>query len=118
MKALNDTHGHAAGDEALEHVAATLRQVVRAGDHAFRIGGDEFAVILPEAGADDAGAVAARIEEELANFASAGTWKLSMSFGISVHNAEDDPAVLLRSADDAMYDMKHRRETLGLDAVA
>ena len=118
LKALNDTHGHAAGDEALEHVAATLRQVVRAGDHAFRIGGDEFAVILPEAGADDAGAVAARIEEELANFASADTWKLSMSFGISVHNAEDDPAVLLRSADDAMYHMKHRRETLGLDAVA
>ena len=118
LKGLNDTHGHAAGDEALQRVAATLRRVVRAGDHAFRIGGDEFAVILPEASADDARAVAERIEQELTSLPSADTWKVSMSFGIAVHDAEDDPAVLLRSADDAMYEMKHKREALGLDAVA
>jgi diguanylate cyclase (GGDEF)-like protein len=114
LKALNDTHGHAAGDEALQHGAVTLRRVLRGGDHAFRIGGDEFAVILPEATAADARAVAKRIAEELRSVPSADEWKLSMSFGIAVHEAEDEPAALLRNADDAMYEMKRKREALGV----
>ena len=119
LKALNDKHGHAAGDEALRHVAVTLKRVLRGGDHAFRIGGDEFAVLLPEATADDARAVAERIAEELSELPVADTWRLSMSFGVSMHDGRDDPAALLRSADDAMYEMKRKREALeGLDAVA
>ena len=114
LKELNDTHGHAAGDEALRHVAATLRRVLRGGDHAFRIGGDEFAVILPEATDGDARAVAERIAEELRSLPSADEWKLSMSFGIAVQASDDDPAVFLRNADDAMYEMKQRREALSL----
>src|SRR5919204_104861 len=61
LKTLNDTHGHSAGDEALKSVAAALRATIRSGDNAFRIGGDEFAVILPEAGERDAQAGAPRI---------------------------------------------------------
>jgi diguanylate cyclase (GGDEF)-like protein len=125
LKALNDKHGHAAGDEALRRVAVTLRRALRDGDHAFRIGGDEFAVLLPEATADDARAVAERIAEELRIVPVAHDWELSMSFGVAVHDGGDDPAALLRSADDAMYDMKRKREALGaledaedLDAVA
>jgi diguanylate cyclase (GGDEF)-like protein len=113
LKALNDKHGHAAGDEALQRVAVTLRRVLRGSDHAFRIGGDEFAVLLPEATVTDARAVAERISEELRSLPVAETWTLSMSFGVSMHDGGDDPAALLRSADDAMYEMKRRRERLG-----
>jgi diguanylate cyclase (GGDEF)-like protein len=116
LKALNDKHGHAAGDEALQHVAVTLRRVLRGGDHAFRIGGDEFAVLLPEATSVDANAVAERISEELSALPVADTWTLSMSFGVSMHDGRGDPAALLRSADDAMYEMKRTRDRL--DAVA
>jgi diguanylate cyclase (GGDEF)-like protein len=114
LKALNDRHGHAAGDGALQHVAATLRRVLRGGDHAFRIGGDEFAVILPEATAADARGVADRIVQELRSLPSAVELKLSMSFGIAVHDPEDDLAALLRSADDAMYEMKREQGAPGL----
>jgi len=125
LKALNDKYGHAAGDDALRYVAATLKRVLRGGDHAFRIGGDEFAALLPEATAADAQAVAERIAEELAKLPVPEEWKLSLSFGISVHDGGEDPAALLRSADQAMYEMKRKRVALGvledaedLDAVA
>jgi diguanylate cyclase (GGDEF)-like protein len=111
LKALNDTHGHAAGDEALQQVAETLHGVVRGGDHAFRIGGDEFAVILPEATADDAQLVAARIADEL-RAAASDLWKPSMSFGIAALRDENDPSGLFRSADRAMYAMKRRRAAM------
>ena len=116
LKALNDKHGHAAGDDALCHVAATLKRVLRGGDHAFRIGGDEFAVLLPEATASDARAVAERIGEEITSLPVADQWKLSLSFGVSVHDGGDDPTALLRDADQAMYEMKRGRDAL--DAVA
>src|SRR3954453_22906644 len=75
LKTVNDTQGHAAGDEALKQIADALRATIRSGDNAFRIGGDEFAVILPEADEQDARAVALRIADELA---------LSASFGVAV----------------------------------
>jgi len=127
LKTLNDTHGHAAGDAALQQVAVTLRHALRGGDNVFRIGGDEFAVLLPESTADDARAVAERISSELRRLPVADEWELSLSFGVSVHDGDDDPAALLRSADDAMYEMKRKRVALDvveaaddadLDAVA
>ena len=129
LKALNDTHGHAAGDEALQHVATTLKRVLRGGDHAFRIGGDEFAAVLPKATTEDARRVAMRIVQELRTLASVEDWEPSMSFGIAVLEDAHDPVALLRAADDAMYEMKRKRDALdiveqaasadgGLDAVA
>jgi diguanylate cyclase (GGDEF)-like protein len=118
LKALNDTHGHAAGDEALQHVGTTLRRVLRGGDHAFRIGGDEFAVILPEASAEDALGVSGRITAELRAFVSANEWKPSMSFGIAVLDDGMGPAELLRFADRAMYDVKRGRGAGEENAVA
>jgi diguanylate cyclase (GGDEF)-like protein len=100
LKTVNDTQGHAAGDEALKRVADALRATIRSGDNAFRIGGDEFAVILPEAEEHDARAAAQRIADEL---------QLAASFGVAVCTAECEAGTLLREADDAMYRMKRRR---------
>jgi diguanylate cyclase (GGDEF)-like protein len=100
LKTVNDTHGHAAGDAALQRVADALRSTIRSGDNAFRIGGDEFAVILPEATERDARSAAERIAAEL---------QLGASFGVAVCERGCDAGVLLREADDAMYRMKRRR---------
>ena len=110
LKVLNDTHGHAAGDEALQHVAETLRAVLRGGDRAFRIGGDEFAVIVPEADTVDASAVAARIAEHVENSPRPWARRLTTSFGIAVGAEECDSTSLMRRADDAMYEMKRKRQ--------
>jgi diguanylate cyclase (GGDEF)-like protein len=100
LKIVNDTQGHAAGDAALKCVASALRSTIRSGDNAFRIGGDEFAAILPEATERDAHTVAQRIADEL---------ELGASFGVAVCERGCDAGVLLREADDAMYRMKRRR---------
>jgi diguanylate cyclase (GGDEF)-like protein len=107
LKTLNDTQGHAAGDEAIKSVADALRATIRSGDNAFRIGGDEFAVILPEASARDAQAAAQRIADEL---------QVAVSFGVAVCEDDGDAGTLLRAADDAMYRMKRRRRALELRA--
>jgi diguanylate cyclase (GGDEF)-like protein len=114
LKALNDTHGHAAGDDALQHVAATLKLALRGGDHAFRIGGDEFAVILPEAGATDARAAAARVARHLESSPYPWERRLSACFGIAVHEDHSESAALMRAADDAMYAEKRKRQTLAV----
>jgi diguanylate cyclase (GGDEF)-like protein len=107
LKALNDTQGHAAGDEAIRRAADALRATIRNGDNAFRIGGDEFAVILPEATERDAVAAAQRIVEEL---------QPAASFGVAVCGHGCDATTLLRAADDAMYRMKRRRRAHELRA--
>ena len=65
FKALNDRNGHAAGDEALEVVGGVLTSVLRTADAAFRIGGDEFALILPETGEEEARAAVDRVGEAM-----------------------------------------------------
>jgi diguanylate cyclase (GGDEF)-like protein len=107
LKMLNDTQGHGAGDEALKRIADALRATIRTGDNAFRIGGDEFAVILPEADERDAQAAAQRIADEL---------RFSASFGVAVCGNDCEAGPLLRQADDAMYRMKRRRRAQVLRA--
>jgi diguanylate cyclase (GGDEF)-like protein len=107
LKTVNDTHGHAAGDEAIKRVADTLRSTIRTGDNAFRIGGDEFAVIVAEANEHDAAAAAQRIADALQS---------SASFGVAVCSGDCEAGTLLREADDAMYRMKRRRRAEALRA--
>ena len=108
LKAVNDTQGHAAGDEAIKRVADALRATIRTGDNAFRIGGDEFAVLLAEASEEDAVAAAQRIADEL---------QLGASFGVAVCTSECEAGALLREADDAMYRMKRRHRAQELRAT-
>jgi diguanylate cyclase (GGDEF)-like protein len=109
FKELNDRHGHPAGDEALQRFARTLQSALRKGDDAFRIGGDEFALLLAEASHDDAREVVHRIREQ------AG--EIRASFGVATcpdHARESQ--TLFRLADTALYEAK--RKGTGLQFVA
>lgn len=123
FKRLNDTLGHQAGDDALRRVAATLRACLRGKDAVYRYGGEEFCVLLPEAPAPDARAVAERIRAAIAADTSMPTAlpgrPLTVSVGIATaHGGE--PHVVLQRADEALYDAKqagrNRVHTAG-DAV-
>ena len=112
FKKINDTYGHAVGDEFLLQVSVALREAVAPNDLVSRIGGDEFLVLLDrDIGSHDAISMAERI---LSNFATpmraAGhTQTLSCSIGISVFPSHgEDAETLLRHAEVAMYEAKDR----------
>jgi diguanylate cyclase (GGDEF)-like protein len=112
FKQVNDTYGHQVGDEVLIQVARRLMRAVRQGDVVARIGGDEFVVILPAAGLIEVRALAARIERNVASpvRTSAGMAQVGVSIGQQVADPGDDPAQVLRAADQAMYAVKTRRD--------
>jgi diguanylate cyclase (GGDEF)-like protein len=115
FKALNDTHGHAAGDAALEQIGTILRSGLRRADAAYRIGGDEFALILPETSADDAAGVAGRVSTAMAAAFTGNMAGLGASFGVSVCPADGTtPEALFRAADAAMYAAKRPGEGFAL----
>jgi len=107
LKTINDRYGHLVGSRSLVRLAKILRNHSRAIDTAARYGGDEFALVLPEAPRDIASRVAARIRERLATEAENPT--LSVSSGIAAYPEDGDtPEKLLGAADRALYRMKHR----------
>ncbi|HKG43919.1 MAG TPA: GGDEF domain-containing protein [Gaiellaceae bacterium] len=106
FKEVNDEHGHAAGDRVLSLFAALLAELVRAGDQAFRVGGDEFALLLHGAGEEDAREVVGRIMTAVEGNIHPLVRTLSASFGIAPSTGRARPQRLLRVADEAMYDAK------------
>jgi diguanylate cyclase (GGDEF)-like protein len=116
FKQLNDRYGHAAGDEALVTFSSVLSHSLRKPDDAFRIGGDEFAVLLAEATEEDAREVVRRVQRLLAE---SGDWlsEVSASFGCaSCPEHASDAQTLFRLADQALYEAK--RNGSGLHFVA
>ena len=111
FKPVNDTFGHIAGDEVLRRMAAVLRQHVRSDDIAARIGGEEFAVLLPEGSADDAIAFAERLREAIAAtiFSPGGAPRqITVSVGVaSLRAPVTSRSQLLAAADAALYRAKH-----------
>jgi diguanylate cyclase (GGDEF)-like protein len=104
FKQINDREGHLAGDEILNHAAAILGGAVRTEDTAFRVGGDEFALILPETTAEEALPVVERLSAALAGAADR---PLSASFGVAVFPRDGGGHdALFRAADAAMYTAK------------
>jgi diguanylate cyclase (GGDEF)-like protein/PAS domain S-box-containing protein len=105
MKRINDSHGHLAGNRALCRLADIFRFSCRSIDTAARYGGDEFAIILPETGANEADAVGRRICERLSSDPEEP--RLSVSVGIAVY-PEDGITIetFLHTADRALYKMK------------
>ena len=111
FKAVNDVHGHAAGDAVLTTIAARLRSVVRAPDVVGRLGGDEFLVVCPEVdGHDTAVAVAGRVAAAIAEPVPVGdqAFELTASVGVAWTGAHPgiDADGLIAEADAAMYAAK------------
>ena len=106
FKEINDVHGHATGDRVLARFATLLAEMVRQDDRAFRVGGDEFALLLYGAGAQDAREIIARIVAAVEANIDPLVRTLSASFGVATSAGRDEPQHLLRVADEAMYQAK------------
>jgi diguanylate cyclase (GGDEF)-like protein len=104
FKAVNDAHGHAAGDELLCWVVDRLRAGLRPSDAAGRLGGDEFALLLPGIDVDAARPVVQRLRTVLGE-------RTSASFGIAAYPTQSEPEALLATADAELYtDKRSRRQ--------
>jgi diguanylate cyclase (GGDEF)-like protein/PAS domain S-box-containing protein len=115
FKAVNDSLGHAAGDELLRRAADRMRHSVRPTDTVARLGGDEFTVLCEDLGSEqDAACVADRVRNDLERpfdlFGSARS--IGVSIGIAVAGPGDDAATVLANADAAMYRSKNERRGL------
>jgi len=109
FKAINDRHGHDAGDRALRHFATRLERLVRRGDLVGRIGGEEFALLLVNTRARNAVEVVERIRRDIAAMPVEGATSISMtaSFGITdLRPGDISLAALMSRADRALYRSK------------
>src|SRR2546422_315398 len=106
FKEINDRIGHLAGDTVLAEAAERVRDVVRTADIACRVGGDEFAVILPESSLEDADQLYRRIQNAISSRPLGQGGKLFLSAGVAELRAEDDPVAFFQRADDALYRAK------------
>jgi diguanylate cyclase (GGDEF)-like protein/PAS domain S-box-containing protein len=111
FKAVNDTYGHAVGDQVLIGTTQRLCNTVRDSDLVARLGGDEFVILLPGVGSIEVRALAARIERAARrpHQVAGDTVRVGMSVGVRVADAGDEPAAVLQAADAAMYAVKSTR---------
>jgi diguanylate cyclase (GGDEF)-like protein len=105
FKRINDEHGHARGDAVLVDVAYALRKQLRAFDLAYRVGGEEFLVLLPGATQEDARQLAERLRATIAATPYAGL-DVTMSFGVASSGGELTVAGAMLRADTALYAAK------------
>jgi diguanylate cyclase (GGDEF)-like protein len=110
FKSINDTYGHAAGDGVLKSVSTAVGGLLRESDLLGRLGGEEFAIILPDADAASAMAVAEKLRHSLLNLRFPGSkppMTVSASFGVATLDpGSDDLDSLLVKADEALYEAK------------
>jgi two-component system cell cycle response regulator len=117
LKGVNDAAGHAVGDRALRDTAALLRQTFRDSDLVARIGGDEYAVLVRNAGPERADVLAERLKRQVRDFnrRAGRPYQLSISLGFAAHKASTLGSVvgLLDRADRALYRDKRRKRDAG-----
>ena len=106
FKAVNDQVGHLAGDGILAEAAERMLTAVRTADVPCRVGGDEFAVVLPESGAEDAELLAGRISRAIGARPIAGAGTLALSAGVAELRPGDRPSDIFERADEALYRAK------------
>ncbi len=106
FKAINDQIGHLAGDGVLADAAARVRDVVRTADIACRVGGDEFAVVLPESSLGDAEQLYRRIQHAVSAQPIGQVGQIIFSAGVAELRPKDDSVAFFQRADDALYRAK------------
>jgi diguanylate cyclase (GGDEF)-like protein len=111
FKAINDEHGHAAGDAVLRRAADRAQGVLRSDDTLARIGGDEFAVIAPGAGAEGARMIADALHGAIGEIEPSWETPVCISVGWATFPEDgEDFEALMRQADQRMLDLKHNRQ--------
>ena len=107
FKRINDTHGHDVGDEVLQRLAHTLAQRLRDSDVVARLGGEEFAALLPDTDLEGARAIAQALVDAQAALTDPVVGRITVSAGVSTLREADDTAQrLLRRGDEALYKAK------------
>jgi diguanylate cyclase (GGDEF)-like protein len=110
LKEVNDRHGHLQGDQVLQLAATTLRKTLRASDFAFRIGGDEFALLLPQTDPEQAVTLCRRVRVQYESEIRPLKLDLgvTLDFGAAVYPQDSDQkSTLLTLADERLYQLKH-----------
>lgn len=106
FKNVNDTHGHAAGDDVIRGLAATLAANCRSSDLVARYGGEEFAVLLPETRAEQAVELAERLRHAIESADYGNVGRITASFGVAELGADGSPTEVVANADRALYEAK------------
>src|ERR1700722_6851305 len=110
FKEVNDRYGHPQGDVLLQMAASTLRKSLRTSDYAFRIGGDEFALLLPQSDPEQAAALSRRLRAAYASSIEPlqlGV-PLALDYGLAVYPEDGElQEVLIRVADESLYQLKN-----------
>lgn len=114
LKEVNDRYGHLQGDQVLRLAATTLKRTLRASDFAFRIGGDEFALLLPQTDTEQATTLSRRVRAQYEG--ELQPLKLgiavTLDFGVAVHPQDgDQKSDLIKLADKNLYELKHSGRT-------
>lgn len=116
FKMINDNHGHSIGDKVLQAVAVPLQGLVRETDIVARIGGEEFALVLPETSLEHAASLAERLRSEIEKLSVTGQGhqiKITASFGVvNCRDGAKNIDALLTDADDALYAAKKNGRNL------
>jgi diguanylate cyclase (GGDEF)-like protein len=108
FKSLNDAHGHIQGDCVLKSVASLLKQASRLQDEVGRYGGEEFLIVLPESGEDEAMTVAERVRREVQDHECEGLW-VTVSVGVATYrHGFSTIEQFVDAADKALYESKRR----------
>jgi diguanylate cyclase (GGDEF)-like protein len=110
FKKINDRMGHLVGDKALRSFSETLQQSVRSSDIAFRYGGEEFALIMPETGIKGATRLTERLRSEIEKRrveTDSGDLRMTVSIGIAQFRSGMSSEALLGNADEGLYNAKH-----------
>jgi diguanylate cyclase (GGDEF)-like protein len=107
FKEINDRIGHLAGDSVLAEIADRIRQVVRSADIPCRVGGDEFAVIVPEAEVGQARQLVGRIQRAVSSQPIARAGRVRVSAGVADLQPSDSPTSIFERGDESLYAAKH-----------
>jgi diguanylate cyclase (GGDEF)-like protein len=113
FKEINDRIGHLAGDAVLAEIADRIRQVVRSADIPCRVGGDEFAVIVPEVEVGQARQLVGRIQRAVSSQAIARAGRVRVSAGVADLQPNDSPTSLFERGDESLYAAKRGGDDTG-----